>query len=370
MLRIKYYFLRVRFLALSVFLLFYTVLASDPVLVLGKETQDREFDKLVLNLSSEDVETAYEAALVLGELKDTRAISPLIERLKDTEYEAVSNTASMAVANMGIEAVDPTIALLTHEKWWVRKNAAWVLGRLHDAKAVSGLSNALKDDSGWVRLYAAWALGKIGDKSAIETLKLLSQTDAEETVRNEAKLALEQIEKPTAKVLIKDVPIWLLIIEQDIPNIGVRGDRIRVGVKLTLFGFEFESTGTDEDELVVSPFIPGVVYLKGSGKITYSKTGRSVQFGSIQNQATKQDVQFIEVSKKEEVNPINIDDLNLQGIFWKEEPKKVIIADKRTQKTYVLTEGESLGEIKVGEITKDKVTLEYQGKKVDLSIGK
>lgn len=368
MLRIKCY---TRYLVLSVFLLFCALLISDPIFVFGKEAQSVEFDDVLSNIVSADVETVYEAALAVPEFKDPRAITPLIKALENTEYEAVSNAASMALANMGIEAVEPTIALLTHEKWWVRKNAAWVLGRLHDVKAVSGLNNALKDDSGWVRLYAAWALGKIGDKSTIETLKSLSQTDAEETVRNEAKLTLEQIEKPIGKILVKDTPIWLLIIKQDIPDIGVRGDRIRVGGKLTLFGFEFESTGTDEDELVVSPFIPGVVYLKGSGKITYSKTGRSVQFGSIQHQAAKQDVQFIEVSKKEEVSLINIDDLNLQGIFWGEEPKKVIIADKRTQKTYVLTQGESLGEeIKVGEITKDKVTLEYQGEKVDLSIGK
>jgi hypothetical protein len=187
----------------------------------------------------------------------------------------------------------------------------------------------------------------------------------EETVRNQAKSALEQIEKPHEKILVKDAPTWLLVIEQDIPNIGVRGDRIRVGGKLTLFGFEFESTGKDEDTLTISPFLPGVVYLKGSGRITYSKTGRSVQIGSTQYQPIKQ-----EVNKEEETKIINIDDLSLQGIFWKEEPKKVIIADKRTQKTYVLAKGDSLGEIKVREIIKDRVTLEYQGRKVDLSIGK
>ena len=107
------------------------------------------------------------------------------------------------------------------------------------------------------------------------------------------------------------------------------------------------------------------MYLKGSGKITYSETGRSVQFGSIQHQPVKQ-----EVNKEGEINVINIDDLTLQGIFWKEEPKKVIIGDKRTQKSYVLTESESLGEIKVGEITKDKVTLEYRDRKVELLMGK
>ncbi len=366
MLRIKRYFLRAGYLVLLVFLLSCAVLISNPILVFGKEAQSREFDKILLNLSSGDVETAYEAALALGELKDPRVIPPLVKTLESTEYEAVSNAASMALANMGIEAVDPVSTLLTHEKWWVRKNAAWVLGRLHDVKALSALLNALKDDSGWVRLYAAWALGKISDKSAMEALKSLSQTDAEETVRNQAKSALEQIEKPTGEILVKDAPICLLIIEQDIPNIGVRGDRIGVGGKLTLFGFEFESTGKDEDTLTISPFLPGVVYLKGSGKITYSKTGRSVQIGSIQNQAVKQEVN----KKEEEISVINVDDLNLQGIFWGEDPKKVIIADKRTQKTYVLKEDESLGEIRVGKIAKDKVTLEYQGRKVDLSIEK
>ena len=156
--RTKCYFLKAGYLALSVFLLSCAVLISNPILVFGKEIQTREFDKIVSNLSSGDVETAYEAALTLGELKDPRAIPPLIKILESTQYEAMNNATSMALANMGIEAVDPVTALLTHEKWWVRKNAAWVLGRLHDTKAVSALINALKDNSAWVRLYVAWAL--------------------------------------------------------------------------------------------------------------------------------------------------------------------------------------------------------------------
>jgi len=348
------------------------IFIANPLFVLGEDVSSDKIKRFTEELSSSDVEAAYKAAWSLGELKNSGTIQPLIETLERTKYEAISNAVSMALANIELDVAKSLIPLLTHENWSVRKNAVWVLGRLQEKDALPNLIKCLDDEADWVRIYAAWALGKIADKKAIEPLNHTLSVDKNEAVREQIKLSLTQIEKPLKKIVVKDALIWLLIEGQDIPKAGVTGDRITIGSenplesqKFSAYGFEFENKGRDEDNLVISPFLPGVVYLKGSGKITYSETGRSVQFGSIQNQPVKQ-----EVNKEEEINVINIDDLNLQGIFWKEEPKKVIIADKRTQKTYVLTEGESLGEIKVGGITKDKVTLEYQGRKVELLLGK
>ncbi len=348
------------------------IFISNPHCVLGEDVSSDKIKRLTEELSSSDVEVAYKAAWSLGELKNPGIIQPLIETLERTQYEAISNAVSMALPSIESDVAKSLIPLLTHENWSVRKNAVWVLGRLQEKEALPDLIKCLDDKSDWVRLYAAWALGKIADKKAIEPLSHTLSVEKNEAVGEQIKLSLAQIDQPLKKIVVKDAPIWLLIEEQDIPKAGVTGDRITIGSenplesqKFSADGFEFENQGRDDDNLVISPFLPGVVYLKGSGKITYSETGRSVQFGSIQHQPVKQ-----EVNKEGEINVINIDDLTLQGIFWKEEPKKVIIGDKRTQKSYVLTESESLGEIKVGEITKDKVTLEYRDRKVELLMGK
>lgn len=58
-------------------------------------------------------------------------------------------------------------------------------------------------------------------------------------------------------------------------------------------------------------------------------------------------------------------DFSLIGIMEGKSPQ-AIIEDKKAKKTYFLNRGDYLDEIKITDIQKDKVTLEYQGENFDL----
>ncbi len=57
--------------------------------------------------------------------------------------------------------------------------------------------------------------------------------------------------------------------------------------------------------------------------------------------------------------------LILMGIVLDDRPQ-AIIQDKKTQKSYFLYKGDSIGEIKVEDILESKVILSYQGEKIEL----
>lgn len=61
----------------------------------------------------------------------------------------------------------------------------------------------------------------------------------------------------------------------------------------------------------------------------------------------------------------SIKDINLIGIISGENPQ-AIIEDKKTQKTYYVKKGESMGAFQVEEIQEGKVTLSYMSEKFDL----
>jgi len=60
-----------------------------------------------------------------------------------------------------------------------------------------------------------------------------------------------------------------------------------------------------------------------------------------------------------------IKDINLVGII-SSEPPQAVIEDKKTQKTYYLSKGQSIGELKVENIQEGKVVLDYLGTKYEL----
>lgn len=65
------------------------------------------------------------------------------------------------------------------------------------------------------------------------------------------------------------------------------------------------------------------------------------------------------------INTDFIKDLNLVGII-SGEPPQAIIEDKKAQKTYTLTAGQSFGEFKVESIEEGKVLINYQEQKFEL----
>ena len=62
-----------------------------------------------------------------------------------------------------------------------------------------------------------------------------------------------------------------------------------------------------------------------------------------------------------------IKDINLVGIISGENPQ-AIIEDKKAQKTYYVTKGQSIGEIILDEIQEGKITLNYKGQRFELHL--
>ena len=59
------------------------------------------------------------------------------------------------------------------------------------------------------------------------------------------------------------------------------------------------------------------------------------------------------------------ENLRLVGISWSDDPD-VMIEDTKVNKTYFLKRGDSIGEVNVSAILKDRVMLSYQGEEVEL----
>ena len=93
------------------------------------------------------------------------------------------------------KAVEPLIRLLNHKEDLTRGMAAIALGELKVNRAFDQLTALLeKDKSPYSRRCAAYALGVLGKKEAIPFLKK-ALNDSNELVRNNAKHALEVLEK-------------------------------------------------------------------------------------------------------------------------------------------------------------------------------
>lgn len=60
-----------------------------------------------------------------------------------------------------------------------------------------------------------------------------------------------------------------------------------------------------------------------------------------------------------------IDSLKLVGIIWSDKPQ-AMIENTKEQKTYLLSAGENVGEVKVKKILRDKAVLDVEGKEWEL----
>lgn len=151
--------------------------------------QADDVDKLVQDLTNEDVMVRLNAAKALGEIKDARAVEPLIMALKD---ETCGSMAANALVNIGKPAVPSLIAALKDDDPIVRRNATKALVEIKDTGAVEPLINSLKDSDLIVRRNAAKALGEIKDTRAVEPL-IASLKDEGAVVRRNAAEALGKI---------------------------------------------------------------------------------------------------------------------------------------------------------------------------------
>ncbi|MHA1377581.1 MAG: HEAT repeat domain-containing protein [Candidatus Helarchaeota archaeon] len=178
------------------------------------------FEGLIQDLESSDLNRKINAIEELGQLGDPKAIKPLSKLINDTNEQVrecsiwslgrlkaseiliknlnhkVDSTRKFIVEVLGnIEekiAVVPLIELLKDPDDEMRANAAWSLGKIGDRKAFEPLIKSLSDKSEQVRENAAWALGKLNDFRAIPHL-LHIINDPDEIVQNNAKESIEKI---------------------------------------------------------------------------------------------------------------------------------------------------------------------------------
>jgi HEAT repeat protein len=179
---------------------------------------------------------------IFCEHRDPRAI-PLLLPLLEASCPIVRMSAIYALGrNPDARAVEPLLVLLQQDSnGYVRKAVAWSLGNYPDAPVLNPLIRSLQVDISAVRLWAAgsladaggtglakadqaagqllislridsepavrsncaWSLGRLFDhlveprqRDLVEALVLVMLHDIDATVRDEARVALEQLESP------------------------------------------------------------------------------------------------------------------------------------------------------------------------------
>jgi epoxyqueuosine reductase len=82
--------------------------------------------------------------------------------------------------------------ILRAKRGGLLRNAAVALGNARDASAIPSLAEALRDPDPLVRSHAAWALGQIGGPKARAILEDAIAREADQAVRGEIVLAIEE----------------------------------------------------------------------------------------------------------------------------------------------------------------------------------
>jgi HEAT repeat protein len=197
---------------------------------------------LGLTLLAGDHDQRMQGLRIFCEHRDPRAV-PLLLPLLAASCPIVRMSAVYALGrNPSPQAVEPLLALLAgDDNGYVRKAVAWSLGNYPDAPVLNPLIRALQVDIAAVRLWAAssladaggtgpakadpaaaqlllslridsepavrsnsaWGLGRLyadlvepRQQDVVEALLQTMLHDAESGVRDEARLALEQLEQP------------------------------------------------------------------------------------------------------------------------------------------------------------------------------
>ncbi len=121
---------------------------------------EKDLDKLIENLKSDDDDVRSAAADALGKIGDARAVEPLIEALGDGDSSGSWSAASALRDIADADAVEPLIGVLCnpYSSGSVRETAAEGLGKMGDMWAVEPLIGALRNKDYDLRYAAAGAL--------------------------------------------------------------------------------------------------------------------------------------------------------------------------------------------------------------------
>ena len=168
--------------------------------------------------------------VALGNIGDRVAVPALIPLLSLTEEEfrerfrnsrikrakrgGLQRNVCVALGNIGdrvaVPALIPLLSLTEEEfrerfrnsrikrakRGGLQRNVCVALGNIGDRVAVPALVKALKEAEPLVTIHAAWVLGRLGGQEVRKALEWALVTDDDGEVREEARLALEELRVP------------------------------------------------------------------------------------------------------------------------------------------------------------------------------
>lgn len=164
----------------------------------GVKSSVKEVVDIISTCTEQDTEKIKSAFALLKDFPQEQVLEELIVYL-DSDTPKIRRAAIVTIYKNEWDnyekAVEPLIDLLSHKEDLTRGMAAIALGELKVHRAFNQIAELLESDgSSYARRCAAHALGAIGNKKAIPYLKR-ALNDPNELVRNNAKHALELLEK-------------------------------------------------------------------------------------------------------------------------------------------------------------------------------
>ena len=121
-----------------------------------------------------------------------RATAPELAPRRDAAL--IDLVALLDLGSAGYSKLVRGTALRRAHRAQLARNAAVALGNTGDARAIPPLARALAENpSALVRGHAAWALGRLSGPDARRALEIAAASDADASVREEARLALSEV---------------------------------------------------------------------------------------------------------------------------------------------------------------------------------
>ncbi|MCD4785691.1 MAG: HEAT repeat domain-containing protein [Candidatus Eremiobacteraeota bacterium] len=160
----------------------------------AKKKDRRIVPALIKSLKDKSSFVRHSAATSLGKLNDRSAVPHLIEALDD-DVTSVRDDSTTALGNLGgKEVVKPVIKMLDDDFVSIRISAVVALKRLNTPRSNKAIIRMLEDPEPSVRRTAARSLGEIGETSNIAVLEKLL-TDHDKKVRIVAENAIKKLKE-------------------------------------------------------------------------------------------------------------------------------------------------------------------------------
>lgn len=162
---------------------------------------DKEIEKLINELESEDPDKSQKAADSLVEL-GKMGIPKLAESLKQAGIGLKGQIIFILGRIKDKEAVPILMETLKDDNAYLRRNSAEALGKIKDNASLPPLAISLFDDDSGVRERSAWALGELASTKAVENLLDRLRDEKQERVKTTVVQSLAKLKDSRATGLL------------------------------------------------------------------------------------------------------------------------------------------------------------------------